>query len=479
MREGLIPPTDSAPQTTERRHLGGLTALSALVLVAVVALVTWLHFTGSRVADVPEPEHALAVVVGHSLDLDDGIDGASAWERRLYQMLLGSRADDLADALRWYEELEAESLAPTVDLHLAILEGEAGRSERLRRRLDEWDRRGEPFETFGLLVGSAYLEITADGADVDDLVAEADAELGPGWFRDRLVARLTRSEVPNPRAGVLLGRLRVLTAAEVAILAAALVMLASWARRRGERGRWGAATLPPPWRGRAGLGVLVQGGALGAVLLATMYLGASSLLGDPARPYLRVVVGMATNLAFLPVLLMARRQLLRPSGIDVAAGFGLVLTRANAGRLLRGALVLIAAGQFGDWALGAAGRAFAVSSHWTEWFDRDLVWGSWPVVIVTLVDTVVLTPIFEELVFRGLLFGTLRRRLGPAAAAAASAGVFALAHGYGVLGFAAVFWSGLLWAWAYEWTGSLVPSIIAHAADNLSASLALILVLRA
>src|SRR6184192_1310662 len=57
MREGLIPPTDSAPQTTERRHLGGLTALSALVLVAVVALVTWLHFTGSRVADVPEPEH--------------------------------------------------------------------------------------------------------------------------------------------------------------------------------------------------------------------------------------------------------------------------------------------------------------------------------------------------------------------------------------------------------------------------------------
>jgi len=314
---------------------------------------------------------------------------------------------------------------------------------------------------------------------VDDLVAEADAELGPGWFRDRLVARLTRSEVPNPRAGVLLGRLRVLTAAEVAILAAALVMLASWARRRGERGRWGAATFPPPWRGRAGLGVLVQGGALGAVLLATMYLGASSLLGDPARPYLRVVVGMATNLAFLPVLLMARRQLLRPSGIDVAAGFGLVLTRANAGRLLRGALVLIAAGQLGDWALGAAGRAFAVSSHWTEWFDRDLVWGSWPVVIVTLVDTVVLTPIFEELVFRGLLFGTLRRRLGPAAAAAASAGVFALAHGYGVLGFAAVFWSGLLWAWAYEWTGSLVPSIIAHAADNLSASLALILVLRA
>ncbi|HYY05136.1 MAG TPA: CPBP family intramembrane glutamic endopeptidase, partial [Candidatus Limnocylindria bacterium] len=148
-------------------------------------------------------------------------------------------------------------------------------------------------------------------------------------------------------------------------------------------------------------------------------------------------------------------------------------------RLLGVAIVLVAAGQLGDWGLGAAGRALAISSHWTEWFDRDLVWGAWPVVLVTLVDTVVLAPVFEELVFRGLLFGTLRRRLGPAAAALVSAAVFALAHGYGVIGFAAVFWSGLLWAWAYERTGSLAPSIAAHAVDNLSASLEVILVLRA
>jgi uncharacterized protein len=59
-----------------------------------------------------------------------------------------------------------------------------------------------------------------------------------------------------------------------------------------------------------------------------------------------------------------------------------------------------------------------------------------------------------------------------------SATVFAVAHGYGVLGFAAVFWSGLLWAWAYERTGSLWPSIGLHAADNLMATLAVIVVLR-
>ena len=63
-------------------------------------------------------------------------------------------------------------------------------------------------------------------------------------------------------------------------------------------------------------------------------------------------------------------------------------------------------------------------------------------------------------------------------AAGLSAAIFAIAHGYGVLGFAAVFWSGLLWAFAYERTGSLLPSIAAHAADNLMAALGVILALR-
>jgi membrane protease YdiL (CAAX protease family) len=98
---------------------------------------------------------------------------------------------------------------------------------------------------------------------------------------------------------------------------------------------------------------------------------------------------------------------------------------------------------------------------------------------MTIFDTVILTPVFEEIVFRGLLFATLRRRFGMGNAAVLSAAIFGIAHGYGVLGFAAVFWSGLLWAWSYERTGSLLPSMAAHAADNLMASLSVILVLRA
>ena len=78
---------DSVPQAAERRHLGVLTVPAAAVLLTFVLLMTWLHLTGSPVGDMAEPERALAVVVGRSLDLDDGIDGAPAWERRFKTLM--------------------------------------------------------------------------------------------------------------------------------------------------------------------------------------------------------------------------------------------------------------------------------------------------------------------------------------------------------------------------------------------------------
>jgi membrane protease YdiL (CAAX protease family) len=63
-------------------------------------------------------------------------------------------------------------------------------------------------------------------------------------------------------------------------------------------------------------------------------------------------------------------------------------------------------------------------------------------------------------------------------AAFISAGIFALAHGYGLIGFLSVFWSGLIWAWIYERTGSLLPGMIAHAVNNLLVCLSVIALLR-
>jgi hypothetical protein len=94
------------------------------------------------------------------------------------------------------------------------------------------------------------------------------------------------------------------------------------------------------------------------------------------------------------------------------------------------------------------------------------------------VDSALWAPLGEEVAFRGVLYAALRSRFGVMPAAALSAAVFALAHGYGVLGFVAVFWSGALWAVSYEKTGSLWPSIIAHCLGNLMATGGVIALLR-
>src|SRR3990172_2924870 len=120
---------DSVPQPVERRHVGLLTVLSAVILLAFVTLLGWLQSQGSRVEDMADVDgaRALSLVVGRALDLDAGVEQAPAWERRLYRFMLGDRADDLADGIRWFDELARYSLDPSVDLHLAMLEAEAGR----------------------------------------------------------------------------------------------------------------------------------------------------------------------------------------------------------------------------------------------------------------------------------------------------------------------------------------------------------------
>ena len=78
----------------------------------------------------------------------------------------------------------------------------------------------------------------------------------------------------------------------------------------------------------------------------------------------------------------------------------------------------------------------------------------------------ILSPIAEELVFRGILFAWLRRHVNFWIAGITSALIFACAHGIPdiILPTAIL---GLLFAWIYERTGSLWPSMLAHVAHNL------------
>ena len=78
---------------------------------------------------------------------------------------------------------------------------------------------------------------------------------------------------------------------------------------------------------------------------------------------------------------------------------------------------------------------------------------------------VIAAPIFEEFIFRGLIFGGLRRSFGVWPATLASAAVFAIVHP--ALSMAPVFILGVCAAWVYERTRSLLAPMIAHAAYNV------------
>jgi membrane protease YdiL (CAAX protease family) len=85
-----------------------------------------------------------------------------------------------------------------------------------------------------------------------------------------------------------------------------------------------------------------------------------------------------------------------------------------------------------------------------------------------LVAGALAAPLFEELVFRGILYGALRRRLGPVTATLAVTLLFAAAHSFT----APIPWTqaigGVLFCAAYEVSRSLWAPVIVHASGNLA-----------
>ena len=85
--------------------------------------------------------------------------------------------------------------------------------------------------------------------------------------------------------------------------------------------------------------------------------------------------------------------------------------------------------------------------------------------ILTIQALAVVTPITEEIFFRGFVLSGLVSRLGGGWALIVSAVVFSLSH-LSVETLIPIFVTGLLLGWLYRQTGSLWPSIFAHAGQN-------------
>lgn len=90
--------------------------------------------------------------------------------------------------------------------------------------------------------------------------------------------------------------------------------------------------------------------------------------------------------------------------------------------------------------------------------------------VLILVLICVVVPFTEELFFRGFAFGAMRARWRKPAAILLSAAFFAAVH-LQVIHFLPVLVLGIVLAYAYDQTGSLVAPVVVHAVNNLVAIL--------
>lgn len=476
---GGIPPEEPAPPP-RRPHFSALvTVICSVVSVIYIGLPLGplLRDSSSPLTQLDRPEASLERLVTRELDLREAMRQGLKWEWRLYRVLSGSE-DPVPQARNWYEELVDTITSPSAELHLAILRAEAGDVDQAEAALPQWKSRGESGERVAQWVSAAYLGAPPADEAGHALIAEIRDDQESDWFTDtlawRIATRIGDSATSREAQAAIVARGRTLQLRLRALmgLVLGLVVLGAFALvRLGARrsdARVADAPLPPEWPAGDGYALFVRAlGAPQAIILVIFFV----LRRD--SPLENALV-MAAD---LPIFWWIARYLRRRDS-SIPATFGLVPRRDAWPQLAGMTLALIAFALVADALIDAAGALVGFSSHWADGFSEDMLWdGRW-LFVLDVFNVTVWAPIIEELTFRGLLYSTLRTRLGVWPSALLSASLFALPHGYAALGSLSVLVSGVLWAWAYERTRSLVPGILAHFANNLMSTLWVVGLLR-
>ena len=171
----------------------------------------------------------------------------------------------------------------------------------------------------------------------------------------------------------------------------------------------------------------------------------------------------------LPVLWMVSK--LCPGCDAMTRLFGLFPSASRNLFPLRWAIVMAIAVAGGIIAFEELLMVIAPDFSWTaqpeDWLRLDMLDNHGRKAVGLLV-AVLVAPFCEEILYRGFVFGALRRKIPPISAALVSSAIFATVHWYSLTGWCVVFLMGLLFCWLFQRTNSLWPGVLAHAIYNLA-----------
>ncbi|RKY18899.1 MAG: hypothetical protein DRQ55_12140 [Planctomycetota bacterium] len=251
------------------------------------------------------------------------------------------------------------------------------------------------------------------------------------------------------------GLLLPLTPLALCILAASL-----WRRQLRPR----LQPLPPPRDRSGGLLALFLVGWVGTQTIYALVAGLRGGLPDTLGPVLALQSG-ANLVAVAAVVLLARRTPGGPAALGLRPRRPLLDPPAA----LLAWLIVLPILAAGAWLNQAALEWLELPTGIQDHLQRFLAEGDaatpWPWLAMVLV-----IPFCEELVFRGALYGGLRRLVPAWAAMLLSGLVFGLSHDPQVMLPVAAL--GVMLAWLYERTGSLAAPTLLHGLQN-AATLAL------
>jgi len=460
-----------------------VTACFGVIFLMCLGFLVFAHLSMPRLDRIPSPDQALEIITNQVMGLRDGLEQVSGWER-LLMGAVGDNGGEVLQCIEWYSELAEIESHPLSALYLAILEGEEGRTESVQMKVDSWQDRALPFSLYSRILQAAYLPGSVDPSIAQELQAQLAEQVPHGWLYRQVALHIAeRSQDRGLQASLqadshrhvqrLVSNNRWLGGAQMMAVVGGLVAMGLLWRRWKWGGdmalQVGGMSFPPRWSGWNGMVVLVRGGGIASLLIIAI-----SVIGlDP--PTLQFLIPIFIH---IPIIGLAYFYLWRPTGLSMRQALGLHVVSGGWGRMGLFALGLFTVGAGGGWVIELIAQNFQMSLHWTDWFDPTLIQGTTWQIILPLLSYMVLAPVFEEIIFRGVLYSTLRRRFTAPVAMVVSALIFSLAHGYGTFGLVTIFWSGLLWAWSYEKTGSILPGMAAHALNNSLVCMTVLLLVR-